>query len=119
MPILDNVKTIAGRSVWKSPDGQREIYEVVLEHEGKNLKAKTYSSDIPVVGWEGKVDTYEKEGRNGIETFVKQPPKEGGYAGAGSTSGRSYQPKDEKAIQAMFAIKAAISLLGGIDNEED
>lgn len=81
MPTL-NVKTTASRSVWKSPDGQREIFEVKLDHDGAELSAKTYSKDISTVDWAGTVESYEKEGRNGAETFVKQPPKEGGYSGS-------------------------------------
>lgn len=85
MPQL-NVTTKSARSVWKSPDGQREIFEVELDHDGQDLKAKTYSKDISSEGWEGTVETYEKEGRNGAETFVKQPPKEGGFQGTSSGS---------------------------------
>lgn len=81
--------TTASRSVWKSPDGQREIFEVTLDHDGQPVTGKTYSKDISVIGWSGTVETYEKEGRNGAETFVKQPPKEFGgqtYSQGSSTS---------------------------------
>lgn len=110
--------TKESRSVWKSPDGQREIHEVVLDYEGKPVTAKTYSHDIAVVGWQGTVESYEKQGRNGTETFVKQPPKEGGGYGGGNTAQTgspgnrgSYQAKDEKAIQAMWAIGQSVQLL--------
>lgn len=100
--------TKAANSVWKSPDGSREIFEVTLDYEGQAVKAKTYSKDIATVGWSGTVDTYEKPGRDGSQTFVKQPPKEGGsYGSQGGTKG-AYQPKDEKAIQAMWAIGQSV-----------
>lgn len=90
MPQLD-VTTKTATSVWKSPDGQREIFELGLEYEGKPVKAKTYSKDIATVGWSGTVETYEKPGRNGSETFVKQPPKEGGSYGGSSGSQGGYR----------------------------
>ena len=105
MPVLD-VTTTSSKEIWKSPDGSRVIYEVVLDYKGQPIKAKTYSKDISVEGWAGTVESYEKEGRNGAETFVKQPQKEGyragGYAGGAKSS------KDEAAIQAMWAITKAV-----------
>ena len=76
------------QQVWASPDGQRVIYQVALDYNGQTVSAKAYSKDIAQVGWTGEVETYEKEGRNGSEQFVKQPQKEG-YSGGGSPS-RSY-----------------------------
>lgn len=89
MPTLQ-VSTTQSKSVWRSPDGQREIFEVELDYNGTPVIAKTYSKDISVVGWSGSVETYEKEGKPGMpsQTFVKQPAKEGGYGGGGG--GRSY-----------------------------
>lgn len=109
-----NVTTKTGNSVWKSPDGQREIFEVTLDYNGQEVKAKTYSKDIPVVGWSGEIETYEKEGRNGSETFVKQPPKEDGYpspAGSRQSSiggGSSYTPRDDSHIKAQWAIGQSV-----------
>lgn len=124
MPTVQ-VETKSSQSVWKSPDGQREIFEVTLDYQGSDLKAKTYSKDISTVGWVGMVESYEKQGRNGVETFVKQPPKEfNGGSGHSTPSGTSpssrsgYVPKDEKAIQAMWSIRQAIALLGpGLSDE--
>lgn len=115
MPQFD-VTTKQARSVWKSPDGQREIFEVALDYNGDTVTASTYSKDIATEGWSGTVETYEKEGRNGrpAQTFVKQPPKEGGgyghTSGGGQSRGSGYTPKDEKAIQAMWAIGQAVQL---------
>ena len=120
IPIF-NTTTKYGESVWKSPDGQREIFKVTLDYDGKEVAAKTYSKDISVPGWAGQVETYEKPGRNGSETFVKQPPKEGfsggGYTGGGtvkaadSASKPSYGVKTEEqqeSIARSVALKAAV-----------
>jgi hypothetical protein len=56
-----------------------------MDYNGRELKAKTFSNPIANVGWHGQVESYEKPGRNGSETFIKQVPKENpGYAGRGS-----------------------------------
>lgn len=108
MPTFE-ITTKTSRSVWKSPDGQREIFEIGVEYEGKPLAAKTYSRDISVPGWTGEVETYEKEGRNGPETFVKRPAKEGSYgSGGGSYSGSK---RDDSHIKAQWAIGQAIAWL--------
>lgn len=119
MPLFQTT-TKESRSVWKSPDGQREIFEVTLDYQGQTFKAKTYSRDISVVGFIGEVESYEKEGRNGSETFVKQAPKEGFSSGSSSypsknsdSNRHTYTPKDEKAIQAMWAIGQSIAAHNG------
>lgn len=91
MPQLE-VTTKSATSVWKSPDGQREIFELQLEWQGKPVSAKTYSKDIATEGWKGTVESYEKSGRNGIETFVKQPQKEGYSGGGGYRGGGGGKP---------------------------
>lgn len=78
MPQLQVTTKTADR-VWASPDGQRVIYKLTLDYKGSEVTAKTYSQSIATVGWSGTVETYEKSGSKGIETFVKQPPKEGGF----------------------------------------
>lgn len=83
MPQLE-VKTTKSEVMWKSPDGQRVIYKVGLSSDAGDVEAKTYSKDIAQEGWSGTVETYEKEGKFGSETFVKQPPKEGGFVPQGS-----------------------------------
>lgn len=85
-----NVKTVSANEVWKAPDGKMSIYELVLDHNGKAVKAKTYSKTIAQIGWSGTVESYEKPGRNGNETFVKQPQKEGGYQGKSKPQGDSF-----------------------------
>lgn len=110
--------TTASRLVWKSPDGAREIFEVVLDVAGQPMKVNTYSEIISVVGWAGELESYEKpgSGTKPAQTFVKQAPKVDGYAAGSVSEGvtrgavparPSYVPKDDKAIKAMFAIKAA------------
>lgn len=120
MPELQ-VTTKDSKSVWKSPDGQREIHEVTFDYEGQEISAKTYSDQIATVGWSGVVESYEKEGKNGAQTFVKQPPKEGGWQGGtsatkgvGPAQPRSgYQPKDEAAIKAMWSIGQSVAAHNG------
>lgn len=102
MPQL-SVTTADAREVWRSPDGQRIIWLVSLSHEGKTFAAKTYSKAIATVGWSGSIESYDKPGKNGNETFVKQAAKEGGQEASRT------QPKDEAAIKAMWAINAAIA----------
>lgn len=100
--------TIKAEEVWKSPDGQRVLYNVYMEdEEGNPVKFKTYSNTIAVVGWEGEVITEERAGKRGPETFVKQPQKEGGYAGG---SKPSYQPRDDSHIKAQWAIGQAVGV---------
>lgn len=85
------VTTKQAEQVWASPDGQKVIFKLTLDYNGQEMQAKTYSKAIATQGWSGTVDTYEKQGRNGSETFVKQPPKEGftpgAYGSQGSTGG--------------------------------
>lgn len=77
------VTTKTAEQVWTSPDGKLTIFKIGLEYQGKPFDAKTYSKTVATVGWRGEVESYEKQGRNGPETFVKQPQKEGGWQGGG------------------------------------
>lgn len=111
--------TIKAEEVWKSPDGQRVLYNVYMEdEEGNPVKFKTYSNTIAVVGWEGEVITEERAGKRGPETFVKQPQKEGGYA-AGGGSKPQYQPRDDSHIKAQWAIGQAVSFVRDHEGPED
>ena len=76
MPIIQDVETIEAKQVWQSPDRQRTIYDLTLNAGGSEAKASTYSGIIATVGWKGDVETYEKPGKNGSTTYVKQAPKE-------------------------------------------
>src|SRR5258707_14638136 len=98
MPNL-HISVKQAQEVWRSPDGQRVLYGIIMEVGGKEAKAKTYSKAIATIGWSGDIETYEKTGRDGVETFVKQVPKEGGF---------SPRPlKDEVPIKAMWSIGQA------------
>jgi hypothetical protein len=123
MPVFNNVKTTAARQVWQSPDGQRKIHEVTLETDAGQLQAQTFSDAIASIGWNGDVEAYDKAGNRGPQTFVKQAPKENQYSSPSTDSsssnstqstrtGSTYQPKDEAAIKAMFAIKTAVQAYG-------
>lgn len=86
MPNIQ-VKTKEANSIWKK--GDREIFEVVIETDGNLAKVKSYSKAIAQAGFEGEVEAYEKEGRNGSETFVRQIPKEDGGFQSGGFQQRS------------------------------
>lgn len=106
-------KTTNAKEIWKSPDGQRVIYEVTIDVDGNPMTAKTYSKAISEIGWSGTVESYEKAGRNGSETFLKQPPKEGGFTPGGySGGGKSYAPKgDNFTMFLSYAKDIAVALI--------
>jgi hypothetical protein len=81
-----------GIPIWQSPDGQRKMWKITMTTpQGQQAAGlKTYSQAIAQIGWNGQVETYEKQGNQGIETFVKQPQQ----AGYGS------QPVQQPAGQA-------------------
>lgn len=87
-----NVTTKTAEEVWSSPDKKITIFKVGLEYEGKSFTCKTYSKAIATPGWSGEVESYEKPGRNGSETFVKQSQKEGGWSGGGGGAKREQDP---------------------------
>ena len=92
MPNLD-VRVLDAKEVWSK--GDLTIHEVTLDVGGKTTRAKTYSKVIATPGWEGTVETYEKQGRNGAETFLKQPQKENNYQGGYQKKESGAAPKKE------------------------
>lgn len=101
---MPNFKTTTkeAKESWKSDDGKVTIYEVVMDYNGKPLKTQTMSKAIATVGWSGEVETYENaKGR----TYIRQPKTEGNWGGS-----KNYTPRDDSAIKAQFAIKAAVNL---------
>lgn len=115
MPVF-HAKTIGSTQVWKSPDGQRVIYEVTLQTGEGSANAKSYSSAIAQMGFEGEVETYEKIGKQGAEMFVKQVAKENpGYAGgspsySGGKSG-SKPMADPFTMYLSYAKDIAVAML--------
>ena len=109
MPSL-HVKTTKSEKVWESPDKQRVIYKLELDYEGNPTEAKTYSKDIAEIGWEGDVESYEKEGKFGSETFVKQPQKESGYSG-GKSYGASKPLADPYTMYLSYVKDIAVALI--------
>lgn len=100
-------KTKSSEQAWKSPDGSRIIWNVVLEADGKEYPLKTFSEKISQVGFEGDIESYTTQRG---EQFVKQVPKpQGGYGGG--KGGNNYQPRDDAAIRAQWAIGQSIALL--------
>ena len=65
-------KTTGSQLIWSTPDGSRTIYTVYMEIDGKPQVYKTYSGAVAEAGFEGDIETYEKDGRQGKETFVRQ-----------------------------------------------
>lgn len=91
-------KTISSEQVWQSPDGQKTIWDVVLEAaDGKRYPLKTFSAKVAEVGFEGEVESYVNQRG---DRFVKQvvAQKSGGYS------------RDDAAIRAQWAIGQAIAL---------
>ena len=84
MPVFQKATTLEdGKLVWQSPDGQRKIYEVLFDIDGKeNFKANTYSERIIVKGWSGSLESYEKSNR----TFVRQHRDEQAFSYKGGAS---------------------------------
>lgn len=107
MPQLQ-AKTVSAEKVWSTPDGKKTIWSVGLDINGKQFIAKTYSQKISVVGWSGTLETYEKEGRNGHETFVKQPQQEQSYGGSHSNS---HAPKGDSFTMYLSYVKDLASAL--------
>ncbi len=123
-----NIKTVAvannGQPIWQK--GDRSIWEITGEVNGRQGKLRTYSRAIATVGFNGEIITREQQGRDGnTETFVKRVPNEdftqqGSYPqstnnvttqNAPTSADRGgYQPKDEAAIKAMWAIGQAVAL---------
>lgn len=101
------VTTKSAEQVWTSPDGKMTIFKVSLEMDGKTFGAKTYSKAIATEGWSGTVESYEKQGRNGAETFVKQPQKEGGWSG-GRGGGK---PQDQFTMFLSYAKDLAVACI--------
>lgn len=95
-------KTLASQQVWQSPDGQKTIWDVTLEADGRQYPLKTFSSKIAEVGFEGEVESYANQRG---DRFVKQTPKPEAQRSGGGYS------RDDAAIKAQWAIGQAIALL--------
>lgn len=127
MPIINGVVTKSVKQVWQSPDGQRTINEVTMDYNGKLFRANTFSDKIAAEGWSGDVESYEKPGRNGSQTFVRSAPQEGNGWSGGSQGGQAsqsgtksgYVPKDEAAIKAMWAIREAVNWIGSTESNPE
>lgn len=101
-----------GAPTWQSPDGQKKLWAVTVEVNGRQLAAKTWDQALSVVGYSGEIEAYEKQDKRGnLETWVAPPraQQSGGYQ---ARSGGDYKPKDETAIKAMWAIGQAVECIG-------
>lgn len=104
-----------GQPTWQSPDGQRKLWSVTVEANNRQARCKTYSQQIATVGFAGQIEAYEKaNNQGGVDTFLKKPQQEGYQNTTAPTTApaggarSSYQPKDEAAIKAMWAIGQAV-----------
>jgi hypothetical protein len=103
VPVISGT-TKDSKQVWASPDGQKKIFKITLDVDGQPMQASTYSDAIANVGWSGELDTYEKEGKFGSETFVRQPKKEGfGGFGGGKSYGGSKPQGDQYTMYLSYA----------------
>jgi hypothetical protein len=102
-------KTVNSEQVWRSPDGQKTIWNVVLEAEGKQYPLKTFSQKIAEPGFEGEVESYANQRG---DRFVKQTPKAPVPGQAGGYS------RDDAAIKAQWAIGQAIALASATMDRE-
>lgn len=115
-----NATTKEAKEIWKK--GDRTISEVILEVDGKLTKAKTYSNVVAKPGFVGEVESYEKDGRNGAETFVRQAPKEegdysqSGYSQGGSKPSYGARPQgDNYTMYLSYAKDIAVALINNGD----
>ncbi|HEY5668215.1 MAG TPA: hypothetical protein VIR03_03550 [Candidatus Saccharimonadales bacterium] len=93
-----HIKTIESTQVWQSPDGQKTIWEVILQAaDNKEYRLKTFSPRIAEVGFEGEVESYVN---NRGDRFVRQTAKERQTGDANR----------EVSIRAQWAIGQAIAL---------
>jgi len=116
MPTMQ-ATTKSAKQVWASPDGQKKIFKLVLDVDGSDMEASSYSDAISKEGWSGTVETYEKVGKYGTETFVKQPAKEG-FGGGFSGGGKSYGAKPMGDQYTMYLSYAKDLLVAQINNGE-
>jgi hypothetical protein len=88
------IKTVDSKQVWQSPDGQKTIWDVLLEAEGKEYPLKTYSAAIAEKGFEGDVESYLNQRGDRFVRRVVQSPGEA----------------RDHSIRAQWAIGQAIAL---------
>lgn len=92
------VKTIKSEQLWRSPDGQKTIWEVVVQANDKNTYGlKTYSPKISMLGFEGDVESYVNARG---DRFVRQSFKQK----------QPYDTSRDSSIRAQWAIGQAIAL---------
>jgi hypothetical protein len=94
-----NVRTTHVEELWQSPDGQRTIWEVTLQgDDNKEYRLKTYSPKISQMGFKGEVRSYVNARGDRFVRQVLTPSKP------------AFQPRDDNAIRAQWAIGQAINL---------
>jgi hypothetical protein len=68
MPVL-KIKTIESKVGWTNPSNPDMVsYDLTIDVGGKKAEARTYSKAVAELGFEGEVETYEKNDH----TYLKQ-----------------------------------------------
>jgi hypothetical protein len=106
-----HVKTTNAQQIWQSPDGKRTIWDVTLKTaDGSDYKLKTYSAEVARLGFGGEVRSYlNPRGDRFVRQIPKVPQTADGIV-ADKSAGSSWQPRDDNAIRAQWAIGQAINL---------
>src|SRR5258708_248794 len=115
MPSI-KATTKESKKIWSG--GGRSIWEINLDVGGQTFKTKTYSEAIADVGFSGELESYEKEGKFGVETFVRQKPKEGGYSGSSTHSSGGQGSKYEMYLSYAKDLLVVMLETKGYDKEE-
>lgn len=103
MPIL-KVKTVESKVGWTNPNNPDMVsYDLVIDVGGKKAEARTYSKAVAEVGFDGEVETYEKNDH----TYLKQKQREGGFAPRGSYGSRPTKDNSDGQRQGMCINNAA------------
>lgn len=89
MPIVETA-TLHSEKIWEQ--GDKILYRALLTtRDGQKINVKTFSKAIAEKGFTGQVETYEKSGKYGSETFARQAKKDtGGYSKSQSKSEDNY-----------------------------
>lgn len=97
-------KTVHSEKIWQSPDGQKSIWEVLLDADGKEYKLKTFSPRISQIGFEGEIESYVNPRG---DRFVKQ-----------KATRSSANNRDQNVIRAQWAIGQSIALAAATFKKE-
>lgn len=79
MPVV-KIKTVDSKQGWVNPNNPEMVsYDVTIDVDGRKAEARTYSSPIAQVGFEGEVETYEKNDHTYLRQVKKEPWVKSGF----------------------------------------